>query len=381
METIRRRTRGSRRDPGTAPPEPSPDGSAPRTAVQPPQTPCIPPASGVVSVSSDMPIPQDCTQPPAGPASAPAEAPLASPKEAPEENNVMLFWQALQANPWDEQKAKDYVKKQLTNVLKQHGVADTYNVLVFFDDRSIARVDADRIYKAVTSFPSRKPILLVLYSDGGSISAAYLIAKLCREYSSGTFAVAVPRRAKSAATLICCGADVLHMGSLSELGPIDPQIDDSPALGLKYAVEHLADLVKRYPAASEMFATYLHQSLKLINLGYYERVAESAVQYAERLLSPHRDALRKIPAEIAQHLVYLYKDHGFVIDRDEAQGIFGDRMVKANTPEYRLGNQLYETLSLLEAVSHASNFNIYLVGAVTSDCELQRKKKPGLPGT
>ena len=54
-------------------------------------------------------------------------------------------------------------------------------------------------------------------------------------------------------------------------------------LGLKNSIEHLAELAKKYPEASEMFAKYLHLSLNLVNIGYYERVAESALQYSERL--------------------------------------------------------------------------------------------------
>jgi membrane-bound ClpP family serine protease len=111
-----------------------------------------------------------------------------------------------------------------------------------------------------------------------------LISKLCRESAVGKFIVVVPRRAKSAATLICCGADEIHMGQMSELGPIDPQIDYLPALGLKNAIQHLAELASQYPTASEMFAKYLSESLNLEHLGYYERVVKSAVQYAERLL-------------------------------------------------------------------------------------------------
>ena len=47
---------------------------------------------------------------------------------------------------------------------------------------------------------------------------------------------------------------------------------------------YIAYLIKDYPQASEMFAKYLNLSIDPIHLGYYERVAESATQYAERLL-------------------------------------------------------------------------------------------------
>ena len=92
----------------------------------------------------------------------------------------------------------------------------------------MVKSDADDIYSAVTTFEEPKPILLVLLSTGGAISSAYLIGKLCREYAHDKLVIVVPREAKSAATLLCCAADEIHMGSLSELGPIDPQIDKLP---------------------------------------------------------------------------------------------------------------------------------------------------------
>src|SRR5437870_8330791 len=113
------------------------------------------------------------------------------------------------------------------------------------------------------------------------------------------------------------------MGSLSELGPIDPQFQGLPALGLKRAIQHIAELVKEYPHATTLFSEYLGKCAQPIYLGYYERVAESAVQYAERLLELHKPKLSQAPAKIAKDLVYSYKDHSFVTDVKEAQTIFG----------------------------------------------------------
>ncbi len=156
-----------------------------------------------------------------------------------------------------------------------------------------------------SSFSDNKPLLLILYSNGGVIGSAYLIGQLCREKAEDKFVITVPRHAKSAATLLCCAADEIHMGSLSELGLIGPQINNLPALGLKNSIEHIAKLVKETSESAEMFAKYLHYSLKPIDLGYYERVAESAIHYAEKL--------EKNIAQIAYEFVYIYKDHRLVI--------------------------------------------------------------------
>jgi hypothetical protein len=66
-------------------------------------------------------------------------------------------------------------------------------VVFFHAERQIIQADADIIYRTVTNLESEKPILLILHSEGGAISSAYFISKLCREFAHDEFAVAVPR--------------------------------------------------------------------------------------------------------------------------------------------------------------------------------------------
>jgi hypothetical protein len=274
--------------------------------------------------------------------------------------------------------AKQICKKRISEYLKQEASKvkcyNKYNIIVLFDDTTLVKSDADNIYNAVKRFTDKKPLMLVLYSRGGSAASAYLIGKLCREYSNDTFIASIPRYAKSAATLITCAANEIHMGSLSELGPIDPQINDLPALGLKNSIEHIAELVKNYPESSDMFAKYLQNNLPLINLGYYERVAESAAQYAEKLLETHADNLPRRAKEIAMELVYKYKDHGFVIDRAEAVNIFGDKIIKNNTDEYELGNVLYKALDMIGSMLGYLKHNFYFIGSLDSDVTIKKRK-------
>jgi hypothetical protein len=261
------------------------------------------------------------------------------------------------------------IHEAVRQVVSESEIAGDYRLLIIFDPYSLTRLDADKIYRALQDVDEAKPILLVLNSSGGSIPAAYFIGKLCREYSPDRVAVAVPRRAKSGATLVCCGADVIHMGSLSELGPIDPQFEGVPALALKYSIEHLAELTGRHPEASSMFAEYLSQALEIDQLGYYERVAESAVQYARRLLRHRCVEVESDDGLIAHRLVYAYKDHGFVIDSTEAQEIFTGDVVKVNTPEYELANKLYGTLAFAENICREFlDKRMYFTGGPSSGC-------------
>lgn len=277
----------------------------------------------------------------------------------------------------DEQKKrmKSTIQKYIGQAIDKHEISKKFNVVIFYDETSMVQSDADSIYSAVTGFKEKRPILLVLHSSGGYPGSGYLIGKLLHEYSSGPVDIVVPRRAKSAATLLCCAADRIHMGSLTELGPIDPQFAGMPALGLKSAIEHIAELVREYPHATGLFAEYMSKSIPPIHLGYYERAAESAAQYAERLLQFHQKDLPKAAQKIARDLVYSYKDHGFVIDKQEAQAIFGDKVVKHNTPEYEFGNSIYQELGFIKRIADIYDQEFYFIGSVCSEPGLIKKRK------
>jgi hypothetical protein len=312
------------------------------------------------------------------PTSQAGEAPP-QPSEAPKEP-----WPELsQLLPnVGEDAIKQIINGRAAELIEKSNLLNKYSLLFLFELGELTADAADRIYSSLADLPKDKPILLMICSPGGYIGPAYFIAKLCREHTKQHFEVVVPRWAKSAATLICCGADKIHMGSLSQLGPIDPQFEDPktgrsrPALALKNSIEHIAQLVTKYPAASGMLSDYLAKSLELEDLGYFERVAESAQQYAEHLLNS-RLASSNNPAnlEIAKHLVYDYKDHSFVIDSRQATEIFGNEVVVNNTEEYNFSNALWEPLSYAYSLCETKfNRNFSYIGDAKNGCRAVKKE-------
>ncbi len=242
------------------------------------------------------------------------------------------------------------IAKHISLLAEKNGLTG-YKVLLLYDDlNDISSWHSNRIYDGATSGSQDTDILLILYSGGGRIEPAYLISKTCKRLAKNKFVVAVPRKAKSAATLIALGADEIHMGLMSELGPIDPQIGGFPALGMHNALNLLADLSCKYPGSCEMLGNYLAQKLDLRVLGYFERVGESAVQYAERLLSGKPLPEGKSAHSLADHFVNHYKDHGFVIDADEVTALLGTGIVKQKTSEYTFANSLYSSLDFLRFI-------------------------------
>ena len=88
----------------------------------------------------------------------------------------------------------------------------------------IEDTDADMIEDVLQHTDLSRGLCLILNSPGGLAIAAERIVHICRTYSNGRFCVLVPRRAKSAATMIALGATEIIMGETSELGPIGTQV-------------------------------------------------------------------------------------------------------------------------------------------------------------
>ena len=128
------------------------------------------------------------------------------------------------------------------------------------------------------------------------------------------------------------------------------------------ALEAIAELVTRFPLSADMLSKYLTDQIPIRVLGYYQRVAESAVQYAERLLSDRPVGEGRTAQEVAFHMVNHYKDHGFVIDFDEATGILGHSFVKINTAHYKLADEIYKLLSSVERICYIHDRYFWIVG-------------------
>ena len=268
------------------------------------------------------------------------------------------------AKAGDEQALQTLFSERVNELATQHGIAGIYKIVVLFDDLdSISDFHADRIYSDISK-EADKSLLLLVHSRGGKIEPAYLISKTCKKLSANKFIVAVPRRAKSAATLLALGADEIHLGMMSQLGPIDPQVNDLPALGLANGLTKVTQLVCEYPSSAEMWAKYLSENLSLRHLGFLERLGESAAQYAERLLQGKVLPDGQTPKSLANHFVNHYKDHSFLIDIDEAASLLGS-VIKTQTIEYSFANEVYRDFNFLGfLLRFFQKQEAYMVGGV-----------------
>ena len=109
------------------------------------------------------------------------------------------------------------------NIIKRIETELKGQVVTFFtsfvkQDVMITDSDAEMLESVLSAEAKKDKLFLVLNSPGGDILAAERIVNICRSYFPKGFDVIVPHMAKSAGTIICFGADAIHMSQTSELG-------------------------------------------------------------------------------------------------------------------------------------------------------------------
>jgi Serine dehydrogenase proteinase len=213
-------------------------------------------------------------------------------------------------------------------------------------------------------------INVVLDSPGGSLDSAYKIVRYLTAYAT-ELNVHVPRRAKSASTLLALGAKRIYLSRFGELGPLDTQIFDPrnpvayvSALDCYQSVDYVrlfgvntmskalrqlsADAGGQIPlqdllSTASAFATGgvgpMLTGIRALDFGAWGRSLKIGERYAQILLEDNHP--QDEAARIAERLVYSYTHHLFPIDYREARemGLPAEPMSEA---AYRLGLDVVE---------------------------------------
>jgi ClpP class serine protease len=96
--------------------------------------------------------------------------------------------------------------------------------------------DSEAVLRAIQLTAPDSPLDLILHTPGGLVLAAGQIAHALR-YHKGKVTVFVPHYAMSGGTLIAMAADEIVMDENAVLGPVDPQIGQSPAASILTVLE------------------------------------------------------------------------------------------------------------------------------------------------
>ena len=153
---------------------------------------------------------------------------------------------------------------------------------------------------------------LLLHSPGGDGEIAIRIVRAAQSRCKD-LTVIVPDQAKSAATLLCLGAQRIMMGPASDLGPIDPQFliggNMVAAKDIIAAVDEAADRVKESPEIYPVYASLMSDITSLML-----QQARSALQRTSDQLE---EALKSNPDRNPEEVERLKKNlEGPMIERN-----------------------------------------------------------------
>ncbi len=193
---------------------------------------------------------------------------------------------------------------------------------------------------------------LVINCAGGDIHAAYQIVELLRLHTRKLNAI-VPFYAKSAATLLCVGADAIILDEVAQLGPLDTQIYEQKKGGKgeftsalnpfktleqlqKFSLETLDIAVKMIAGRSGMdLDESLKHAIEFVRvttgplfgqlnpekLGEYSRALSVGREYGERLLRRFQAWDDEKRSAVLECLVHGYPSHDYIIDYHELQDL------------------------------------------------------------
>src|ERR1700730_1690329 len=129
-----------------------------------------------------------------------------------------------------------FERKRNSRVIAMVHRQETMRFLGFPLVRYIDINDSEEILRAIRLTDRDVPIDIVLHTPGGLVLAALQIARALREHP-GKVTAYVPHYAMSGGTLICLAANEIVLSSHAVMGPIDPQLGESPAASLIKVVE------------------------------------------------------------------------------------------------------------------------------------------------
>jgi hypothetical protein len=260
--------------------------------------------------------------------------------------------------------------------------ASDTDILMF--NAPIEPARARRMIRLLSKRACRPNVLMILVTNGGDPDAAYRISR-CIQNHYKKFTVCVSGVCKSAGTLLLLGAHELAFSEQGEMGPLDIQMAKKDELwesesgltvmtALTAVYENAQDAFEHFlitlttrsagritvRTASEIAAKLtdalyspISQQIDPIHMGEVKRSMAIAKEYGGRL-SKKSDICEE---DTLETLISSYPSHTFVIDREEAKGLFKAGRVRECTVDEVL---LLENLEHFSVVPYSAGWVRFL---------------------
>lgn len=217
--------------------------------------------------------------------------------------------------------AERYARQQL---IRDYEALGNCNFIVIIDQ--IFPDNLTYLEELLSDCESDRPLHVMIASPGGDGETAIRMVRSMQSRCTELVMI-VPDMAKSAATLVCLGADRIIMGPGGDLGPVDPQFQLGNGRGLGSAKEIVAAIdeaesrIKDSPETFPLFASLLADINMLMVEQARSALKRTGAMVAEALAAAGRNEaqVKKLTKKLRAPLINDPASHSAVISATAAK--------------------------------------------------------------
>lgn len=120
--------------------------------------------------------------------------------------------------------------------------------------------DMNGFMNAAHGLDKTKGIDLFLHTPGGNVTATEAIGEYLKQLFNNDIRIVIPQLSLSAGTMLSCIGKEIYMGKHSSVGPIDPQFNGIPVLGVlqefERAIKEVTDDPRKLPIWQTIIGKY-----------------------------------------------------------------------------------------------------------------------------
>lgn len=217
-------------------------------------------------------------------------------------------------------------------ILKEVSNLTAREIVVYWTSSrgSVCDNDVIALYEILEKIGDSRKAGIFIKSSGGDVEAALRIVNMLRERFDDLVAY-IPLESASAATMICLGANEIHMGPLAHLTAIDSSlrhdlspIDERDNRRVSVSQDELSRLIQLWNAnAKEHHGNPYTDIFKYVHplvIGAIDRASSLSIKTCQEILSYHIDDMEEC-LRISTHLNSDYPSHSYPITSREAKKI------------------------------------------------------------
>ena len=181
----------------------------------------------------------------------------------PNWNALLREIQKTEAN--GDQNAFDTIRRKYIGQLHSH---TDRNIIAYYSGflskpriQGIDITDEDKngFMSCIHKMERNKGLDLFLHTPGGDIAATESLVHYLRAMFGNDIRAVIPQIAMSAGTMIACSCNSILMGKHSNIGPVDPQFNGIPAIGVLQEVKAAFEEIKNDPKVAPAWNSILSQ--------------------------------------------------------------------------------------------------------------------------